>query len=465
DQFRWPHALLLEHLLGRLQERHDAPAIFRLAANALAKHPAVGSRRIMKHRVQNLLRAGDDDVAATLMFRFIEGSWRRGRDTSATLKDLQLLDSRVSGRTAAEYAFWRGEALRHTGKLDEARESAETALRVFQESNDDARTAHAMRLLGHIDSDIGAPARGRERVLKAISYFEKIGDEAGHAQAQVVLGEIDYLLGEHERARGVLLEARERCTSLGDSLGGAQCLILLAMISISVGGHQRSRELLAEARAAFDATGYRLGLAQCDTALGHADHRAFEMESARSHALGARASFRELHNPRGEAACERLLAMIAIDTGDYEASALHARVAAKIYEKIRDPWGDLEALLLLAQVALAEGDAAAAEIVAKCDALSVDEAEPRQHRHLTRAWLAHREQRGADAAFEIDAARAVYGDRVRAGDHTPHLLERFRKMRWAGAAGEAVEAWARALAVEDPEGSARWRTSEPNLSR
>ena len=157
--------------------------------------------------------------------------------------------------------------------------------------------------------------------------------------------------------------------------------------------------------------------------------------------------------------------MIAMDTGDYEASALHARVAAKIYERLRDPWGALETSLLLAQVALAEGAPNAAELVAKCDSLAVDEAEPRQHRHLTRAWLAHREGRAADAASEIEAARVIYGDRTRAGDHTPHLLERFRKMRWAGAAGEVVDTWARALAVEDPEGSARWRTSEPSLPR
>ena len=45
DQFRWPHALLQEHLLDRLQERNDAPAIYRLAASTLA-HPAVGSRRM-----------------------------------------------------------------------------------------------------------------------------------------------------------------------------------------------------------------------------------------------------------------------------------------------------------------------------------------------------------------------------------------------------------------------------------
>ena len=46
DQFRWPHALLQEHLMQRLHERNDAPAIFRLAANALAKHPA---RRVAPH--------------------------------------------------------------------------------------------------------------------------------------------------------------------------------------------------------------------------------------------------------------------------------------------------------------------------------------------------------------------------------------------------------------------------------
>jgi serine/threonine protein kinase len=152
DQFRWPHALLQEHLMQRLHERNDAPAIFRLAANALAKHPAVGSRRIMKHRVMNLLRAGDDDIAAALMFRFISGSWMRGRDTAATLRDLQLLDGRVSGPAAAEYARWRAEALRHIGRLEEARDQADLARRAFAQAGDAASEAQSLRLLGHIAS-------------------------------------------------------------------------------------------------------------------------------------------------------------------------------------------------------------------------------------------------------------------------------------------------------------------------
>ena len=179
DQFRWPHALLQEHLLARLHERNDAPAIFRLAANALAKHPAVGSRRIMKHRVTNLLRAGDDDVAAQLMFRFIAGSWRRGRDTAATLRDLELLEGRVTGLAGAEYAYWRAEALRHTGRFEEAREQAETARRAFAQANDKRREAHALRLLGHIASDLGAPAQGRLQVALAVSYFEQAPGRRG----------------------------------------------------------------------------------------------------------------------------------------------------------------------------------------------------------------------------------------------------------------------------------------------
>jgi serine/threonine protein kinase/tetratricopeptide (TPR) repeat protein len=441
DQFRWPHALLQEHLLERVHERIDAPAIYRLAANALAKHPAVGSRRIMKHRVTNLLKAGDDDVAARLMFEFIQGSWRRGRDTAATLRDLELLQGRVSGATAAEYAFWRAEALRHIGRLDEARDQAEAARKAFEQAGDVGREAQALRLLGHIASDLGAPAQARLQVALALSRFEQIGDERGVASAQVVLGEIDYLLGDHARARTMLKEAVERCAKIGDLLGRAQCLILLALIESAVGANERARELLIDARREFDSIGYRLGIAQCDIALGHADHRAFEFGRARARALAARASFRELSNPRGEGGCERLLAMIALDTEDYAAAAAHAHVAQKIYDRLQDPWGILEASLLLAQVALAKDDDHSDKLVKDCEKIVVDEAEPRQHRHLTLAWLAQRRQKWTEAAAEIDKARAAFGDRARTGDHTPHLLHRFAKMVWLGPALSKIDAW------------------------
>jgi hypothetical protein len=461
DQFRWAHALLQEHLLERLQERSDAPAIYRLAANALAKHPAVGSRRIMKHRVANLLKAGDDDTAARLMFDFIRGSWRRGRDTAATLRDLEMLRGRLNGANGAEAALWLAESLRYMGRLDEARNEAETARRSFELAGNEALVASALRLLGHIASDVGRPAQGRALVADALERYERIGDEAGRAQAEVVLGEIDYLLGDHVRARQVLQHAAGRCAEVGDVLARAQCLILLALVEEAAGSFQNGRDLLWRARAEFDELGYRLGIAQCDVALGHADHRAFEFTGARARALAARASFREVQNPRGEAACERLLAMVALDSDDFDAAEAHARVAFRIFERLQDPWGDLEARLLLAQVALATGNDRAEGLVAACDRAILDEAEPRQHRHLTRAWMAQRKGRWSDAAVEIDAARSAFiaparvedggqdpasrsgGELARTGDHTPHLLVRLARLPWGGPAAGKIETWLR----------------------
>jgi eukaryotic-like serine/threonine-protein kinase len=190
------------------------------------------------------------------------------------------------------------------------------------------------------------------------------------------------------------------------------------------------------------------------------------MDAARARALSARAAFRELLNPRGEAACERLLALIAIDTDDFAAGGAHASVAAKIFERLQDPWGDLEARLLLAQVALAKGDPQARQLATDCEKIVLDEAEPRQHRHLTLAWLAQTEERWQDAANEIDRARAAFGDKARCGDHTPQLLQRFAKMTWEGPAAGKVQIWLDLVENANPDESvsSRWPIA-PGASR
>jgi hypothetical protein len=134
-------------------------------------------------------------------------------------------------------------------------------------------------------------------------------------------------------------------------------------------------------------------------------------------------------------------------------------VAAKIFERLQDPWGDLEARLLLAQVALAEDSPDAERLIRDCEKIVLDEAEPRQHRHLTLAWLAHTRDRMADAALELDRARAAFGDKTRCGDHTPQLLQRFARMRWDSVVGEKIAAWLRLIEDANPDdGSAHMPT-------
>ncbi|MFO0755461.1 MAG: protein kinase [Byssovorax sp.] len=446
DRLRWPHALLQEHLLGRLFEQPDAAQIFRAAAAALAHHPTASSRRIIRHRVVNLLRAGATEEAATLLHGQTALLWNRTRDASATLRDLALLDGRLAGLSAAIHLRWRAEALRHAGRLDDSRREAEEARRIFEDAGDRENEAHCLRLLGHLACELGAPAQGRRLVTRALGMFDEIGHAHGQAQCEVVLGEIDYYLGEHLRARGLLTSASERFLKSGDWLGRAQCLLLQGWVEQAGGSPAFARELLRTARADFDAIGYRLGLAQCDITLAHADHREGNFDGARTAALIARQAFRDLANPRGEAACERLLAMSALDAGEIELAEAHAKTASAIFARLADPWGEVETRLLLAQIALDRGNAGVArDHLIACEAFALSEAEPKQHRHLTLAWLAYHEGRFLDAARELDAARATFKDPVRTGDHTPQLLERFARMGWPKPASTRITAWRKAI--------------------
>lgn len=446
DRLRWPHALLQEHLLAQIFRQDDAASIFRAAASALALHPTASSRRIVRHRVVNLIRAGDLSDAAALLHDHTARLWGRTRDASATLRDLALLDGRLEGLEAAVHLRWRAEALRHEGLIEEARREADEARRLFEAQGDERSTAQCLRLLGHIASDLGAPAHGRRLVMRALHIFDELGEEHGQAQCEVVIGEIDFLLGDHASARQVLSHASERFLRSGDWLGRAQCLLLQGWVEQAGGSPAFARELMRTARADFDAIGYRLGIAQCDLTLAHADHRAGDLASARAGALNARQSFRDLANPRGEAGSERLLAMIALDAGSASAADEHAQSAGGIYARLCDPWGEVETRLLFAQIALDRGDAnSARDHLIACEAFALAEAEPKQHRHLTLAWLAYHEGRFQDAGREIDQARAAFKDAVRTADHTPQLLERFARMGWPKPASSRIAAWRRAI--------------------
>jgi serine/threonine protein kinase len=442
ERLRWPHALLQEHLLTQLFSRPDAGQIFHAAADALAHHPAAHTRRVVRHRVVNLIRSNDLAGAADLLHGFIATNWGRSREAAATLRDLALLDGRLEGRHAAVQHLWRGEALRHAGRLEDARREGEGARQMFQELGDRRSEATCLRLLGHIASDQAAPAQGRRLVTRGLAIFQELGDDHGAAQCEVTLGEIDFLLGDHARGRQVAASAAERFARVGDRLGYAQALVVQVFIEQAGGGGPSVRPMLLTARREFEAIGYRLGMAQCDLTLAHTDHREGFWDKARETALLARQAFRDLATPRGEAGCERLLCMIAIDREEVDLAEGHATSAAALFDRLADPWGQVEARLLMAQIALTRGEAEQArDSIIACEAVALVEAEPKQHRHLTKAWLAYHEGRFHEAARELDAARTAFKDPIRTGDHTPMLLERFSSMSWPKPAGPKVNEW------------------------
>jgi hypothetical protein len=133
--------------------------------------------------------------------------------------------------------------------------------------------------------------------------------------------------------------------------------------------------------------------------------------------------------------------MIAFDRDDFASASRHAERAAGIFARLSDPWGQVEASVLVAQIALAKGDKNAAKLVSASDGVALDEAEPRQHRHLTHAWLAQTKGSWTEAADEIEKARTAFADWGQTGDHTPALLRRLAKLTWEGPARGQINGW------------------------
>ena len=105
-------------------------------------------------------------------------------------------------------------------------------------------------------------------------------------------------------------------------------------------------------------------------------------------------------------------------------------------------------MLLLAQIGLFRNDTTAArDALIRCEAIALVEAEPKQHRHLTLAWLGASEGRWLDVVRELDAARRAFRDTLQSGDHTPQLLRHFDVLGWPDVAGARVKQWLRAVAV------------------
>ena len=268
--------------------------------------------------------------------------------------------------------------------------------------------------------------------------MEQLGRELGRAQCDVVLGELDYLLGDHALAEKELQEAITPFEHAQDSVGRGQCLILLALLSLARDQVATARTHLTSARRDFERIGYRLGVAQCDIGLAHVDRRSGEGEAARARAQNALAAFRLQGTPRGQASALRLMAMASIDVGDLVEAERRGREALAVYEQLGDPWGLVESRLILAQVGLARGSPDARTWFDSCDISAVQESEPKQHWHLTNAWLAQREGRIDDAVEQIEGARAAMTTGL--GDQAKQLLARLSSLMWPEAVRERVRA-------------------------
>lgn len=452
-RLRFAHALLQEHLFARLLDAENARGVFRAAADALLFHPDAGTDRVVRQRAQLLLHAGEPAAAADAVFNYVAAAWGRQRDPAATRAAVGLLEGQVHGRHEMLLSRWKAEVERVVGNLPLARELAERAQRASSAAGlaDDA--AHASRLLAQIACDEGKPTLARGFVEEAYAMFLSSGNDEGRAECELVLGQLESLLGNHDEAKDRLANAAATFRQTGESLLYAQCILVQARAEMARGRLAAAQELLRSARLEFQDIGYPEGLAQVELALAQVEQAALRHDAALARAQATKARFETLGSARGMTDSARLAAMAALDLGDLAIARREASDALALATQGRkDPWGNVEAECLLAQIALAERDlAAATRHLAAADAISIDDAEPTQHRKLTTAWLALLSGDPHRALEAVTSARRAFSDQRRTGDHAPVLLATIEVLARGTPVEVPIAAWQSALMLRSRE--------------
>jgi hypothetical protein len=291
--------------------RSSAPRPTRSASTRLASPPHRAPPRGQPHP------RGATDVA-TLRGQLLTAiAWNKGRSREPRPR-CAISRSSTASSTASPPPCnlrWRAEALRHAGRLEDARREAEEARRIFQDTGDRENEATACACSATSPASWRAGARPPPRLARA-RHVRRDRPRSRRAQCEVVLGEIDYLPGRPRAG------ARSR-TGLSASRKAGDSARVRAQMPLAAGLGRAGRRLAGLRPRAAPHRPRRVRRHRLPPRPRPVRHHPRARRSPRGQPRRPRAprrargrqSFRDLANPRGEAACERCLAMSALDAG------------------------------------------------------------------------------------------------------------------------------------------------------
>jgi putative nucleotidyltransferase with HDIG domain len=190
-------------LVGRIEQNLGIIANIRGDLNAAMEH--------YQNSLTASTRARDDSGCAIAyhnlgMISADQQQWEladRYFDSSLALAD-SLGDVRMRGLCLLN----RTEVFIARQRFEEARVSAEDALRTFDELDARAQKADAYKFLGVVYRETGRPVLAEARLRSAIQLAAECGSQLGEAEASRELAKLHQLLGRNQEALRLLNSAR-----------------------------------------------------------------------------------------------------------------------------------------------------------------------------------------------------------------------------------------------------------------
>jgi hypothetical protein len=246
----------------------------------------------MRHRVVNLIRAGV--VTAADAARFIAANGvARGRPPRRRCAISRCSTGASTAGPPRCNTSGEAEALRHAGRLEDARREAEEARRIFQELGDRRERGDTACACSATWPAIGAPRRSAGGSCRAGSPCSK-RSETTTGGAVRGGARRDRLPPGRSRASARIIASAGLSASRGRAIGSGtrSAWSCRSGSSRPAAGRPSHASWLLTARASSTSIGYRLGLAQCDITTRTRDHRDghWDRAHARSRSRLGRAS-------------------------------------------------------------------------------------------------------------------------------------------------------------------------------
>ena len=313
----------------------------------LGREPLLGvAERTGGHRLQVKAAEGDDAPGS---YRIIFSARRPAGDAE-----------RLKARAAK--IFFRGEVLFWERRYQEALESYQQSLRLWEEAGDEFWQAEALDRIGTSHRRMGDWAQARVYHELAVEAFDRLGDvrfgavSSSHLAIDLFeLGEWD--LAVHQYGRTLALQRQ-----LGDRRGEGMSLGALANIYKVKGESQKALDNFKDALALLDRPEDARYRATPLHNLGTLYRRLGKPDRAEKYLRQAERTYAQLGDLRRQASSLSQLGQLAFEAGESGRALRLLRHSLELRRQRRDRRGEAAALRNIGTVLLAEDDVEGARL-------------------------------------------------------------------------------------------------------
>lgn len=333
-----------EEYLGMLARHHETAGLPTHAAAALLEAADVARARYANARAAEYYQRGlamldggaeaDPERRIHALHQYGDVLQSLGRTTAALDAFREMLERAyaLNQLTKGGAAHGRiGRVYRETGRLEEAGEHLDAALKLFEAASDERGIASTVDDIGKLHWLRGDYAQALSHTKHALQMRRKIGDRRSIALSLNNLGLVHQDSGQFKEALEAFEQALQIRREIGDLVGVTITLNNLGTVAQDQRDDARALALFAEAFEVAKETGDRKRIALVLTNLGETHNRLGDADKAIDYLKQAAELADELGDKMGLAEASRGLGKAYLQLKEYTKAREHTARAVELF--------------------------------------------------------------------------------------------------------------------------------------